>query len=491
MKRRIAWTLFWALGLGCAPVDTLDETSTSAAAVAGSSIFGGVVNTGDPEVFMMIMQYPNGAQGACSATLIAPSTLLTAAHCVDPRIENQASVRIWVHNKTSVQATVPNDFTEIVETRIHPGWSATNQNLGNDIALARLETPLSVAPKPWNAININAFGGKPLRVVGYGLANTRPQTSGVKRVVDLEFAQVTPTLIFLGNQNGKGVCSGDSGGPSFHTFEDGVERVVGVHSFTASGDCDFGADSRVDIYASFINQWLAEKESPTCALDGRCKSGCTPVDQDCVCGSDGTCSAQCLNLAQDPDCPKDCVANGVCSLAACPRPDADCLELGETCQNDVQCPSRLCASDLQTPGRYCSRFCAGDADCPAGMDCASDSRLCQFPQKPVRLPGETCTAELDFCSDSTVCTGRSGDAPRCQVPCSKPGDCPLKTDCQMGVGGVKFCYAPPPPPVELDSSRALFPAASSCTTTGGWPEGAGLLVCLGWLGLGRRPRNRE
>jgi hypothetical protein len=45
--------------------------------------------------------------------------------------------------------------------------------------------------------------------------------------------------------NAHSICNGDSGGPSLLDV-DGVERIVGVHSFTLQGCIGFAHDSRVD-----------------------------------------------------------------------------------------------------------------------------------------------------------------------------------------------------------------------------------------------------
>src|SRR6267142_4741929 len=53
-------------------------------------IIGGTNDTGDPSIVLLIAQ-PKGSQGAglCTASLISPHVLLTAAHCVDPAVITQ------------------------------------------------------------------------------------------------------------------------------------------------------------------------------------------------------------------------------------------------------------------------------------------------------------------------------------------------------------------------------------------------------------------
>lgn len=383
MKTHFLAAVVLLVGVSCVPPDE-PMGPDEAAARARGAIIGGTTDFGDPEVFMLISVYEDGQQGSCSATLIGERTLLTAAHCVDPRMNNASSMQLWAHNKTSVNQASNADLIQIVETRIEPRWNPF-VSLANDVALARLAYSPNVPPKAWNTQSVSGYIGKPLRAVGYG--TTATQESGVKHTVNLTFRDVNATHIALGDQVGKGVCHGDSGGPSFHTFSDGVERVVGVHSFTASEDCVDGADIRVDPYASFIQTWMNEKEGPRCDRDGRCAANCPSVDLDCVCADDGACTTECPDLTADPDCPKDCVANQICSIDPCPEPDPDCVPQGAECTFAEQCQYRQCISDVQHPKPYCSRPCTQNSECSSGLECSS-AQLCQFPapKPPTVLP---------------------------------------------------------------------------------------------------------
>ncbi len=381
-----------ALG-GCGPTEQ-QAPGASELTTGTRAIVGGTVNSGDPEVFMLMSMFDNGQGSGCTATLIGKSTLVTAAHCVDPRIGEANSVRIWAVNRTNAIDAPQSEWIELVETRMHPGWNPNRGDLGNDIAMAKLERSPGITPKPWNTSSVDGLRRQPLRAVGYGITSNQNQgSSGIKRHVNLVFDQIDSTHIYLGDGSGKGVCHGDSGGPSFHTFSDGVERIVGVHSYDASGDCVYGGDIRVDAYQSFVQQWLDTWEEPTCAEDGRCKAtGCATVDVDCYCVADGACTADCKDLASDPDCPAHCAPDGVCSEDTCPVPDEDCAAEGEACMSEEQCQSRLCMSDPQHPEFfYCSRQCATSAQCPAGMECVPGAQVCQFVQVPEAGVGEACT----------------------------------------------------------------------------------------------------
>ncbi len=448
--------LLLAAGLCCcacgptwAPVDR--------AAAAKSAILGGDLDSADPQVFQLRITGDNQAVSSCTATLIDLRTLLTAAHCVDPRTLGASSISLQATNLANAANAGPADYLPITQVRFHPQWNIAT--LDNDIGLAMLETvPVGVSPKVWNTQSVSTMSGLPLRALGYGLATAGGADSGLRREVGLTFRQVTAAKIFLGDQVGKGICSGDSGGPSFHTFPDGIERVVGVHSYTLASDCLDGADTRVDAQAAFIQAWIDEKEQPSCAEDGRCKLGCAPVDLDCVCGADGLCTTACPNLLKDPDCPRDCMPNGVCSVKPCPTPDVDCAPMGGGCTGPLQCVSRTCVSDAQHLP-YCSRGCVTAADCPSRMDC-DGTQVCRFRQLPLVGLGQACDPETSACGPGAVCTGRVAGATACAESCFDGRDCQPDWVCALSYDGQKFCAEKPK--VILPLAHGEGPAAKGC-----------------------------
>jgi hypothetical protein len=269
------------------------------------------------------MRFDNGAQFACSATHITPRSLLLAAHCFDAEGAGATTMTgAWATNVSPAPPSTSPAWIPLVTTRVHPAWTRASPSV-NDLALGLLAAdagvalPTETSPYLQRALTSGDVGS-PLQVVGYGLTVAGGADQGTRREVDLPLDSLTAEHLELGDHAAEGICNGDSGGPSFLRGRDGVLRVAGVHSYDSSLVCNFGQDTRVDLFGPFIRQWVTEEEGVTCLEDGLCREGCAPVDVDCVCQADGVCNAACPVLLSDPDCPAECATKGSCAPTLVP-----------------------------------------------------------------------------------------------------------------------------------------------------------------------------
>lgn len=203
-----------------------------------AAITNGVPDDGDPAVGALFA----GGDVFCTATLIAPDVVITAAHCMGPE-------PLAVMFGPSIGSPVSR--RAIVHQRAHPV---------HDLAVMRLSIPapddiVPVAvrdePLPPSAI------GAPLRLVGFGLTSTGGDGElGVKHV-GTSVLDVLDDFAFEFGPAPSQTCLGDSGGPAFMVL-DGVEVLVGV---TSSGDArceEYARDTRVDPFVDELIRPYAE-----------------------------------------------------------------------------------------------------------------------------------------------------------------------------------------------------------------------------------------
>ncbi|MBI4820584.1 MAG: S1 family peptidase [Deltaproteobacteria bacterium] len=330
------WALLVAL-IGCS-----DEVGRSALGITGG--FEGA----DEHAFMMSFRV-FGVPNMCSAALIGRRTLVTAAHCVDASMyPGNPTLRFSATNRPDARNAGSGAFIDVVDVRAHPGWGLGG--LDNDIALALLASDPGVAPKPWNQDDVALMVGQPARLLGYGYTVPEDYTSwGVQHETASVLHSVESAFMNLRDGAERGICNGDSGGPTYMTFADGTERVVGVHSTAES--CFEARDVRLDFHREFIETWLAEKEGPPAAADAGVGPDGSLTDSgarraDGGIASDGGSAAD-GGVAADggiPDSGASSSDSGELSCRGC-RDGNDC-ELGEVCV--ISSSSNCCVPGTRT-----------------------------------------------------------------------------------------------------------------------------------------------
>lgn len=319
------------LGVNCAPADSPSlESQTNA-------IVGGTATRGDPAVVQLAIDRAGTFEGYCTGTLIAPQTVLTAAHCINRYGEQAPYVVLFGFDVQAPQRSVA------VASQVgHPSYDHET----NDFGLLRLTNPvLDVAPLALNPTPLGAATvGSSIRHVGFGVTNGATRVGGgLKREVTYAVQRVEAALLWSGG-DGTNTCDGDSGGPGLMVLN-GQEKLAGVVSFGDRDCVTNGADGRVDVALQWILRTMAAWESPTCALDGSCRAGCTPMDQDCA---------------------PNCDADGICSSGPCPRDDTDCIT---SCNEAVDCPT-----DFECFERACRHLEKPEPDNPpAKSSCSTTS----------------------------------------------------------------------------------------------------------------------
>jgi hypothetical protein len=323
-----------ALAVGCGDASQVGEIGEPE---VGQQIYGGEPAGMTGKYGAVVSLHEASGRGVyknifCSGTLITPTVVLTAAHCLDTSKLGQTSfvtrspnsVRIYVGTEP-MTATSASQFAEVSETKINPGYN--KYTLDNDIALLRLKNPVtSVAPVPalpaskgFTQADADAEPPLALDFVGFGYDEDRNINVKLQFVGELgglgcdvegcgdagfpehQISYNQGNLDDTYDDGEGGPCNGDSGGPAFvdrTETVDGVEvTTTYVGGVTSYGDADclvYGVSTRADAYESWIDEFAnppPPPPAPTCDNDGRCEIG-----ESCD-GRNGTASCS-------GDCPK-------------------------------------------------------------------------------------------------------------------------------------------------------------------------------------------
>lgn len=253
------------------------------AALLASAIPAAAITSGEldgdrhPNVAMIVFYQPDG-RFRCSATLVSPTVLVTAAHCTDgvrgktivtfesvaptpPRVADDTGNGMSATGYTSAPAG-----WLAGTAHAHPLWDGELQlNDLHDVGVVVLDSPYlgaqpaRLAPRNYLAGLTRGNGGLnryTFEVVGYGVFFDKPTEGPQKPTAVSDRTRrftVSPgqnvssqVLKLAENDNdsrgGGGTCFGDSGGPA---FQNGL--LVADTSFGASQFCrSFGGFYRLD-----------------------------------------------------------------------------------------------------------------------------------------------------------------------------------------------------------------------------------------------------
>lgn len=246
-----------SLLLGACAKTTQQSSSLTAGDELSSGIVGGSAVMAGSRVSRSVVAIYGPKFGLCSGTLISGNAVLTAAHCVPKEPGAQLAVIFSV----SIKGASPANYRPVVKMYAHPRWgtSKTGRDKG-DIAIMKFSgglppgyTPVSFLSTPGLVAN-----GSFVMLSGYGVTDGMAETgAGVLRdtttiITDSQFSQ---TEVLLDQQNGRGTCEGDSGGPVFIT-SGGAYYLWGIVS-RGDKDCkSTGIYTNALVYLGWINQIL-------------------------------------------------------------------------------------------------------------------------------------------------------------------------------------------------------------------------------------------
>ena len=260
-----------------------------AAAPAQASTGGTIDGDLHPDVGLIAF-YDSTGRYRCSATLVSPTVVITAAHCTSGTLGKTA-----VTFDTFIDDAAPSNLPVAADpaagysgeelaaagylsgtAHTHPEYSDfTDMDNWNDVGVIVLDEPVEsngagypaiAATGTLDAIEKSLLSKTLFRAVGYGtevrqdgVDNRKPIPESYpieRRYVDMPGQKLTPQILQTnGNENDNrgtgGTCFGDSGGPLFLDDE-----IVGVTSYGYTANCRYiDGYQRVDI--PVVEEWLA------------------------------------------------------------------------------------------------------------------------------------------------------------------------------------------------------------------------------------------
>jgi V8-like Glu-specific endopeptidase len=270
----------------------------------------------------------------CTATLIAPQVVVSAAHCA-------LAVSGDVDFAIGRDARDPTAAIPVTRIVAHPKYDqlATFISAQYDVAIFVLAQPAksrvsTIKPIPFNATAVSDLRGRQVQNVGYGLTRAGGQSSG-RRYWSAERVAAVSRYDFTTrySDNDSGTCNGDSGGPSLLRV-DGKVVIVGTVSWGDTGCRGEGHFALASYHARWVQQQVA-----AVAADGA-ESG----DDD---GADGSAvAAGCGDIGYQGACQGEVAV--WCEDGALQRRD---------CADDDQ----VCGDTGGALGYYCLEPDAGDA----------------------------------------------------------------------------------------------------------------------------------
>lgn len=228
----------------------------------------------------------SGHEYVCSGTLISPTVVMTAGHCV---VDTNGSLA------TNIEVTPPgialdapidpsNPLPAVKKIVTFPGFKPTGMNEVDDVAYLILGKPIAATSfiSVATADQVKSLtDSTPMNGYGFGVVyETGAGFSTLVRKYELTWAghaidENNPKMLRIESPNAIG-CTGDSGGPITAKLNDGSEVVVGVLSgvlYSNGGACGSKGPSGnyaehitfAYEYLDLISPYLAEEKAAAAA----------------------------------------------------------------------------------------------------------------------------------------------------------------------------------------------------------------------------------
>ncbi len=245
--------------------------------ISEHDIIGGTASNGTTAT-VLLAGYPasRSVVHLCTAVLVAPTVLLTSAHCIDA--PNHPSYLYGVFTGPDASAypylvDLEPHLVPVTSVHPHPQYS-TQLPFFADIGVVILASPLPIAPLAMRRTPLDAsIAGKQATIMGYG-QTTYQQFNQKRFEATTTVVGIENDTVIVGDSQKHG-CLGDSGGPA---IVDGM--LIGIDSYGPTGCTGPAHYRRVDSFLPFIDTYAPPAGSGPDAGVGGNDAGLDPVDDD-------------------------------------------------------------------------------------------------------------------------------------------------------------------------------------------------------------------
>ncbi len=236
-------TIAVALLSGCG--GTTEPTHNDSTGFQNEPIVGGVVAEPCEHPSTVAVTYPDG-DPFCTGTLVAPSLVVTVAHCLEDWWGNPmapADLRV-VHGYADPMLAPVGDRLAVSSMSMHPDYDpypfgdAEGLGLSHDIAVLVLAQPIAGAVPTGvldaAQVDIVLTTGTNIEISGFGVYSysgnpNNPGPGGLLYRATMQFQYHSQTEVLGASTTGADTCYGDSGGPAYATVN-GKFWLVGATS---------------------------------------------------------------------------------------------------------------------------------------------------------------------------------------------------------------------------------------------------------------------